>query len=905
MRLGNLRHLNGPNVYATRPVSVARLELDELTCRETTGYPGFAGRLAAVLPGLAGHHCSAGQPGGFLAAMARGTYFGHVTEHVALELSALAGREVRLGKTLWAGADGRYDIVLECPADEPADSCVPAELLTIAIAVVSDLLEWREPHFDADVTRISRLVEAESLGVSTAAMADAARRRGIPVRRIGNRSMLRLGYGCHRRLVCAALTEQTSAVGVDIASDKVLAKQLLASAGIPVPDGGIARNPRQAIELLELLGGPVVIKPLYGNHGAGVTPGVLTPEQAETAYAKASAGNPAVIVEAFIPGNDYRVLVIDGRVVAAAELRPASVTGDGTSSIRQLIDQANTDPRRGDGHSRELTRIMLDEAAVSHLAEGGLRAGSVPAAGELVTLRKNANLSTGGVSRDVTDQLHDDVAGMCRRAAAAAGLDICGIDIRLADISAPLPADGGGPAGQPGAVIELNACPGLRMHLSPAEGRPRDVADAIIDRLYPPGAPARIPVVAVTGTNGKTTTVRMIGHILRQAGLRAGTATTDGVYAAGRLIHQADASGPRSAEMVLDDPSAEAAVLETARGGIIRRGLGYDKADVAVITNSTADHLGTDGIDDLDELIDVKALVAEEIHDGGTVVLNADDLAVAALAGRPAVARRAPVIRYFSLDPGNPVVQQHRAAGGVSYQLRHGELVEIEDGRELRLAAVAELPGAFGGLAPHVVANALAAVAACRALGVSAKDIRRALASFTPAEANPGRGNLYLASGSPVIVDYGHNAAALDTTGAMISNVWGGQPVAAVTLPGDRRDDLVIESATAVAAWFGQVVVYEDEDKRGRRPGEMTELIVSALRRARPDIVCVTAAGPPEALRRAILMAAGDAVLFVYEKLGLAKDALSAAGAEPAAGTAVAGTAVAAAAVATAAPSAG
>ena len=887
MRLGNLRHLNGPNVYTTRPVSVARLELDELTCRETTCYPGFAGRLAAALPGLAGHHCAAGRPGGFLAAMARGTYFGHVTEHVALELSALAGREVRLGKTLWAGADGRYDIVLECPADEPADSCVPAELLTIAIAVVSDLLARREPCFEAGVSRISRLVESESLGVSTAAIADAARRRGIPVRRIGNRSMLRLGYGCHRRLVCAALTEQTSAVGVDIASDKVLAKQLLAGAGIPVPDGGIARSPRQAIELLELLGAPVVMKPVNGNHGAGVTPGILTPAQAEIAYARASAGNPAVIVEAFIPGTDYRVLVIDGRVVAAAGLRPAAVTGDGTSSIRQLVDQANTDPRRGDGHSRELTRIMLDEAAVSHLAEGGLQAGSVPAAGELVTLRKNANLSTGGTSRDVTDELHDDVAEMCRRAAAAAGLDICGIDIRLADISAPLPADGQA-AGQRAAVIELNACPGLRMHLSPAEGRPRDVAGAIIDRLYPPGAPARIPVVAVTGTNGKTTTVRMIGHILRQAGLRAGMATTDGVYAAGRLIQQADASGPRSAEMVLDDPSAEAAVLETARGGILRRGLGYDRADVAVITNITADHLGADGVDDLDELIDVKALVAEEIHDGGTVVLNADDLAVAALAGRPAVGRRAPVIRYFSLDPGNPVVQQHRAAGGISYELRDGQLVEIDGGQELGLAAVAELPGAFGGLAPHVVANALAAVAACRALGVRAKDIARALGTFRPAEANPGRGNLYLASGSPVIVDYGHNAAALDATGAMVSNVWGGQPVAAVTLPGDRRDDLIIETATAVAAWFGQVVIYEDEDKRGRRPGEMTELIVSALRRARPGIVCVAADGPAEALRRAILMAAGDAVLFLYEKLSAAQDALGALGAEPGAADAVA-----------------
>ena len=886
MRLEDLRHLNGPNVYTARPVSVARLELGELSCKETAEYPGFASRLTTALPGLADHHCAAGRPGGFLAALARGTYFGHVTEHVALELSGLAGRDVHLGKTLWAGADGRYDIVLECPADEPADSCVPAELLTIAIAGVSDLLEHRAPRFEAGIARISRLVEGESLGVSTAAIADAARRRGIPVRRIGSRSMLRLGYGCHRRLVCAALTEQTSAVGVDIASDKVLAKRLLADAGIPVPDGGIARSPRQAAELLELIAAPVVIKPVNGNHGAGVTPGVLTPAQAEAAYARASAANPAVIVETFIPGRDYRVLVIDGRVVAAAELRPASVTGDGISTIRQLADRANTDPRRGDGHARALTRIMLDEAAVSHLAESGLGPGSVPAAGELITLRKNANLSTGGTSRDVTDQLHEDVAGICRRAAAAAGLDICGIDIRLADISAPLP--GGSPHDLArGAVIEINACPGLRMHLSPAEGMPRDVAGPIIDRLYPPGAPATVPVVAVTGTNGKTTTVRMIGHILRQAGLRAGLTTTDGVYSAGRMIYQADASGPRSAEMVLDDPAVEVAVLETARGGILRQGLGYEKADVAVITNITADHLGADGVDDLDELIDVKALVAEEIRDGGTVVLNADDPAVAAFARRPAVRRHAPVIRYFSLDPGNPVVQQHQAAGGISCVLRDGQLIEIECGSERALAAVAELPGAFGGLAPHVVANALAAVAACRALGVSAKDIGQALGTFTPAENNPGRGNIYQASGSPVIVDYGHNAAALQETGAMIRNVWGGQPVAAVTLPGDRRDDLVIETAGVIAAWFGRVVVYEDEDKRGRRPGEMTELISAAMRRARPDIACVAADGPAQALLRAVSMAAGEAVLFLYEKLGTAKDALNAVKAEPAPAAAV------------------
>jgi cyanophycin synthetase len=430
-------------------------------------------------------------------------------------------------------------------------------------------------------------------------------------------------------------------------------------------------------------------------------------------------------------------------------------------------------------------------------------------------------------------------------------------------------------------VLEINACPGLRMHLSPAEGSARDVAGAVIDSLYPPGAPSRIPLIAVTGTNGKTTTVRMIGHILRQAGMRVGMSSTDGVYTGGRLVYEADASGPRSAEMVLDDTSVEAAVLETARGGIIRRGLGYDKADVAVITNIAADHLGTDGVEDLGQLVDVKALIAEEIHDGAAVVLNADDPAVAAIADRPRVRRHAPVVRFFSLDGASEVMERHRQAGGITYELRDGDIVEVEAARERVLLGVAELPGSFGGLARHLVANALAAVAACRAAGVSAKDIRRALAAFAPAEYNPGRGNVYLAAGGPVIVDYGHNAPALHATGRMVADVWGGDPVAAITLPGDRRDDLVTATAEAIAAWFGRVVIYEDEDKRGRAPGEMTELISAAMRRARPGITVTSAGDPGQALSTAVCMAGGSPVLFLYEKLAKARDALDALGARP------------------------
>ena len=908
MRFIDQRRLSGPNVYTARPVTISRLELDELTCRETTEFGGFAERLTALLPGLAAHHCAAGRPGGFLDAMARGTYFGHVTEHVALELSGLAGREVHLGRTMWAGADGRYDVMMECPLDEPVDSAVPGDLVRLALQLVQDVIDRRTPDFAGHVDRISGVCERERLGVSTAAIAAAARRRGIPVRRLAGLSLLRLGHGCHRQLVWAALTSQTSAVGADIAADKQLTKQLLAGAGIPVAAGVVASSPDEAAAALTEIGAPVVLKPLGGRQGDNLTIGVRTASEARAAYAKASTVSEAVLVEALVPGTDHRVLVVTGQIAAAAQLRPAAVTGDGTRTIGQLVEQANADPRRGAGHSRELTLLRLDADALAHLHSLGLHDHSVPAAGEIVTLRRNANLSTGGTSKDVTDLVHSEIAEMCRRAAAVSGLDVCGIDLRLGDISAPLHE-------QPCAVLELNACPGLRMHLSPAEGRSRDVAAAVVDSLYPPGVPARIPLVSVTGTNGKTTTVRMIGQVLHQAGHRVGMSCTDGVYVGGGLVHAADASGPRSAEMVLDDPTVEAAVLETARGGIVRRGLGYDQADVAVVTNISADHLGDDGIDDLDELIHVKALVAEEIRDGGAVVLNADDPATVALAERAAVLAHAPVVRLFSVTAGNPVLTRHKAAGGACYEVLDGQLTESEGGARRPVLAVAELPGAFGGRAPHVVANALAATAASRALGVSLKDISEGLATFSPAEHNAGRGSIYRAGDSPVIVDYGHNASALEVTGRFVADVFGpdrgsvgngtgrarpggraagsgyadgggsgGSPpaaVAVVTLPGDRRDDLLVQTAEAIAAWFGTVVLYEDSDKRGRKPGEMQNLLGSAMLTARPGLQCAHAENPADALRTALTLANGGPVLFLYEKLTMAQDALMAVHATP------------------------
>jgi len=887
VRLEHVRHLGGPNIFSTGPVCLARLELDELTSRESTGYPGFSERLVMALPGLREHHCAAGEPGGLLRSLEDGTYFGHVVEHVTLELSGLAGREVHLGRTLWAGADGRYDVMTECPVDEPVDSAVPAELLGLAIGIVTELLAKHRPDFAGRLAAIARVAERERLGPSTAAIAAAARSRGIPVRRVGGLSLLRLGYGCQRRLLSAALTGQTSALGVDIACDKVLAKRLLAAAGIPVPEGGVVRDVAEAVEAFGRIGAPAVLKPRNGNHGRCVTVGVRSTAQAEQAYRRAAAGSGSaeVIVEAYVPGADFRVLVIDGEVSAAAQLRPPAVTGDGARTIGELIDELNADPLRGDGHSRSLTKVGLDDAVLTHLAAQGLDPATVPVGGQEVSLRRNGNLSTGGTSKDVTGMVHPDIAELCRRAAHVAGLDVCGIDLRCEDIAAPL----FGP-GRPGAaVIELNACPGLRMHLAPAEGQGRDVAAAIVDKLFPPGTQARIPVVSVTGTNGKTTTTRMIAHILRQAGLRTGLTCTDGVWIGDRCILEADASGPRSAEIVLDDPTVEVAVLETARGGIVRRGLGYDLADVAVVTNISADHLGDDGIDDIGELTDVKALVAEEVRAGGSLVLNADDPATAALADRPRVLGQAPTLRYFSLARGSDLIGRHARSGGACYLLEEGQLSETSGGSRRTILSVADLPGAFGGRAQHVVANALAAIAACRALGVSVKDIAQALATFTPAAANPGRGNVYAVTPgpsastatAPVLLDYGHNAAALRATGELVASVWGTGGTAAVTLPGDRRDDLIAESAAAIAAWFGRVVLYEDKDRRGRAPGEMRELIAAGLRQARPDAEIDYADGPHEALRMAVDRAAGGPVLFLYDKLDEAMPALAALGATP------------------------
>ena len=874
MKILTVRRLRGPNVHLARPAVVARLDLGDLTGRETSDVEGFPERLLRVLPGLADHHCAAGTPGGFVSRMRGGTYFGHVTEHVCIELSQLIGRDVSFGRTVSAGVPGQYDVIVECPVDEAPGSLVPESLISAAVELV--LAVVAAAPAEPPLAELRALADRAATGPSTSAIIAAARRRGIPVERLADRSLLRLGWGNRRRLAWAAMTDRTGGVGIDIAGDKQITRELLSAAGVPVVPGGAATSATEAVAWLQRLGAPVVVKPRHGRQGEHVAMNLSC--SADVAAAFDGPGGEKVI-ERQLGGRDYRVLVVDGEIVAAAERIAAHVVGDGEHTVAALIDAANADPRRGEGHSRVLTRIAVDPAVVERQ---GCSLSSVPAAGKQVWLRDNANLSTGGTSRDVTDRLHPDVARLCLRVGALVGLDVAGIDLRMPDIAEPLP-----PAGDPdevtAGVIEVNAVPGLRMHLAPVQGRARDAGDAIVRAMFPAGSDGRIPTASVTGTNGKTTVARLAAYLLGGAGLKVGLTCTDGVSIDGREVYVGDATGPRSAQMVLGDPGVQAAVLETARGGILRRGLGYDWSDVGVVTNITGDHLGQDGLESIEDVAHVKALVAERVKDGGTLVLNADDPWVRTLPERPRVRSEHKRIVWFGEDARQPVVAAHLAKGGTAYVLQDGWLVQAVGARRTQLIRVADLPGAFGGAAPCMALNALAAIATARAMGAAQDVVLERLARFDPPAHNPGRGTLLRRGEVSLFVDYAHNPAALAAALRTLHRLYGpSRCLAVVTLPGDRRDDLIAASAQVLADGVTRVVLHEDEDLRGRAAGEVAALVEREMRLRRPQLRAVRAADHREAVRLALDMAVpGDVVLVLYEKMAPMLSLLAELGAVP------------------------
>lgn len=857
MKINGVRALAGPNIYHHKPVLVMRLELEGLTDTESREVPHFNERLLTLLPGLRQHHCAKGRSGGFVERLLEGTYFAHIVEHVALELSEHAGIPVNFGKARYAGEPGTYNVIVAYKAEQGM-----RYLLQTAVELVEALVKGESFPLEERLKEAQRIIARTELGPSTRAIVDAATRRGIPWLRIGTASLVQLGYGKNRRHIEAAMSDRTSVIAVEIAGDKEFTKTLLEQASIPVPRGEIVQTEEEAIEALVDIGVPVVVKPLDGRQGLGVSLNISTPEQMAHAFQFAREFSKNVLVEELLVGKNYRVLVIGGRVVAASERIPAHVIGDGAHTITKLIEIANQDPRRGEGHEKPLTKIKIDSIMVAYLQKAGLSLSHVPQQGETVFLRESINLSTGGTAKDVTESVHPDVAALCERAARVIGMDICGVDLMLKDITQPFAKESGG-------IIEINASPGLRMHLYPGEGEPRDVGKAILEMLYPPGTDGRIPIFSITGTNGKTTVTRMIGHVLTEAGQMVGMTTTDGIYIGERLIARGDMTGPHSARTVLSDPAVEVAVLETARGGIVRRGLGYDWSDISVMTNIGPDHIGQDGIETVEDLVYIKSLIAERVREGGTLILNADDEHLSRLMENPAISKLKKEVIYFSLHDTNLQIKRHIAQGGTAYFLRDdGWIVEAEGHTESPIAYALHIPVSMNGMAEFQIANVIAAIAACRAYGMTREHVASSMNSFRSGSDNPGRVNLYKVRGGYVMVDYGHNPDAFAAVCRMAARWNNRQVTGIIGVPGDRDNSVIEEAGRVAARGFHRIIIKEDYDTRGRKRGEVASLLCQAVNQEAPDRVCLTVLDEVEAFSTELReMKDGQIIVVFYDKL--------------------------------------
>jgi cyanophycin synthetase len=838
LRILETRVYQGPNYWSYDKAVHLLVDLGSLEDWPSNTLPGFTDQLLRLLPGLVDHTCSVGRRGGFVERLRDGTWLGHVAEHTALQLQREAGGEQRRGKTRSAARRGQYNVIYGY-----GDERVGVAAGRLAVRLINHLVQ-PDPgfDFDAELERFILQAERTAFGPSTQAIIDEAATRDIPWLRLNEYSLIQLGQGIYQHRIRATMTSGTGSLAVDVAGDKELTNRLLAAAGLPVPRSVSVRELDDALAAARRIGFPVVVKPLDGNHGRGVQLDLGTEDEVRAAFpaAQAEAGRGWVVVESYVTGNDYRVLVVGGRMIAVAERVPAHVIGDGSKTVAELVEETNADPRRGVGHEKVLTRIRLDEAAVELLRAQGFGLDEVPPAGAMVKLTLTGNMSTGGISIDRTDEAHPDNVDIAEEAAGVVGLDVAGIDFVAPDIAEPVRETGG-------AVVEVNAAPGFRMHTHPTVGEPQYVAKPVVDLLFPPGTPSRIPIVAVTGTNGKTTTARMIAHIFKGMGRKVGLTTTDGILIDERLVLVADASGPRSARMVLQNPRVDFAVFEVARGGILREGLGYERNDVGVVLNVSSDHLGMRGIDTLKQLAGVKQVVIEAVPRDGHGVLNADDPLVATM-------RRhcSGELVWFSMQQGNELVEDHTRRGGRAIVLEAGRLGEgivLRQGRRSTLIApTAVLPATFEGRARMNVANAMAAAAAALAAGAHVHDIRAGLRSFTTSyEVAPGRLNLFDLGGFRVVVDYCHNAAGMRMLGDFVERLSeppsGGDVIAhrrvgVIASPGDRRDRDVRELGEVAAAHFDSLIVREDRSLRGRQPGETAKLLAAGVRAAAAGARC-------------------------------------------------------------------
>ena len=827
MKIIEIKVLRGPNYWSIRRTKLIQMKLDleEMEQRPTNSIPGFRERLQNMFPSMYGHRCSVGVEGGFFQRVDEGTWMGHVIEHVALELQTLAGMDTGFGRTRGSGKEGEYFVVFSYMEEDAGVYAAKA-----AVKIVQAIADGNEYNLEEDIQQLREIREDTRLGPSTGCIVDEAMKRGIPYIRLNRHSLVQLGYGVNQKRIRATIASTTSSIAVDIACDKEETKNLLEAAEIPVPRGVIIRSEEGLKEAIDKIGYPIVLKPIDGNHGKGATTNITNWEQAIAALAAAQKYGRSIICERFIRGFDFRVLVINYKFICAALRTPASVIGDGINTIQWLIDETNKDERRGYGHEKVLTQIKIDEFTKKMLDDKGYTLDTIPKKGELVLLKPTANLSTGGTSTDVTDEVHPVNIFLAERIAKIIGLDICGIDIMAPDLKAPIFENGG-------AVLEVNAAPGFRMHIEPAEGLPRNVAEPVVDMLYPKGFNGRIPIIAITGTNGKTTTTRLTAHICKTAGYKVGFTTSDGVYIQNQMMMKGDCTGPLSAQFVLKDPTVDFAVLECARGGILKSGLAFSNCDIAVVTNVTADHLGLGGIDNLEQMAKVKAVVPETVFKHGYAILNADDDLVYNMKHDLECN-----IALFSMDEKNPRIKKHCDEGGISAVFENGYVSILKGNWKIRIEKVTEIPLTYGGKAIHNIMNTLPAILSSYIFrNIKVEDIRLALQTFIPSPVQtPGRLNLFQFKNFQFLVDFAHNPAGLQLLCDFVSKMDGSTKIGIISGTGDRRDDDIRELGRISARHFDEIIIRQDKNLRGRTAEEIVELLVEGINETKTKDIPLT-----------------------------------------------------------------
>ncbi|MFT5845454.1 MAG: cyanophycin synthetase [Saprospiraceae bacterium] len=838
MKIREINAMRGPNYWSIRrhKLIVMVLDIEDLEEKPTDKIDGFLERLEAMFPSMYSHRCSEAEPGGFFKRVKEGTWMGHVIEHIALETQTLAGMDVGFGRTRDYGEEGVYHVVFAYMEEKVGRFAAKS-----AVRIAQALIDGTEYDLEEDLQEMREIREDNRLGPSTGSIVEEAAARGIPWIRLNKYSLCQLGYGANQRRIQATVGSTTSSIAVEIACDKEDTKFLLEQAEVPVPKGEIVRRESGLKEAIEYLGYPLVIKPINGNHGRGITCGIENEEEALAAFAAAKEVSKTVIVEQLIIGEDYRLLVIDHKLVAAAKRTPAHVIGNGKQTIQELIDEVNSDPRRGYGHEKVLTAISVNDMTMNMIKDKGYTLKTVLKDGEKLDLKETANLSTGGTATDVTDIVHPYNIFMAERISKIIGLDICGIDIMTTDISTPLPDT-------KGAVLEVNAGPGFRMHLAPTEGMPRNVAEPVIDMLFPNGSDARIPIVAVTGTNGKTTTTRLIAHMMKMKGLKVGYTTSDGIYIQNRLLQTGDCTGPASAEFVLKDPTVNFAVLECARGGLLRAGLGFGKCNIAVVTNVAPDHLGLKGIHTIEQLARAKGVVPETVMKDGYAILNADDDLVYDM--------RIDLecnVAYFAMSDDNPRVMKHCARGGIAAIYENGYITICKGEWKMRLTKAINVPLTFGGKADFMIQNVLPAALTGYLNGFSLEDIRVSLELFTPSpQQTPGRLNLFEFENFTLLLDYAHNAAGLNALKNMLDNMEQSPKVGIIAGVGDRR----IEDNEAIGAvsarMFDEIIIRQDKHLRGKTEQELISMLENGIKKEDPNKPVTIIPSEAEAIKFAI-----------------------------------------------------